>query len=219
MSLEGAEPLLSPLKNDEKLIYIVIITIQNIMGNIPTIKDNTLVIITSDNVEIAVLETSQNDERNILSRLVIAISILFSFGLNVIMKDFWKTLKLLASEEGKDFIGKYVEQAVFSDKKVEISSNNGNGQYLLQRILQCADFKFIIGHMRVLEGTYLDYKLSDDCCVPPSIRNMAEKNYNVSVQSLQNLFGDICDDTSPLRHNTYDGEYPDFDLVSIKINN
>ena len=91
-----------------------------------TIKDNALVILTKGNEEITVLETSQNDERSIMTRLVMAISILLSFGLKVVMKDFWKTLKLLASEDGKDFIIKYLEQAIFSEEKVKISSNNEN---------------------------------------------------------------------------------------------
>lgn len=189
------------------------------MKNISTIKDNALVILTNDNEEIAVLEIGQNDERDTLFRLIIAISLLFSFSLNIIMKDFWKTLKLLSSANNKDFILKYLEQAVFSGKKVEISSNNVDGQYIVQKTPQTMEFKYITGYMQVLEGTYLDYKLSDNCCVPPSIRNMSEKNFNASLQSLQEVFVGLSSDTSPLQHNVYDEEYPDFDLVSIKLNN
>lgn len=189
------------------------------MSNNSTIKDNALVILTNENEEITVLETSKNDERNIMIRLVMAISILLSFGLNVVMKDFWKTLKLLASEDGKDFIRKYLEQSVFSDKSVEISSNNGNGKIIFQKILQSSAFTTITSYMQVLEGTYMDYKTSDNALVPPSIRNLSENNFNASIQSLQNIFGKLSEDTSPLQHNEHNDSYPDFDLVSIKPNN
>ena len=214
-SLEGAGPLLSPLKNDEKLTNMKQSKKTKIMANNSTISDNVLVILTNENEEITVLETSQNNERNIMIRLVMAISILLSFGLKVVMKDFWKTLKLLASEDGKDFIIKYLEQAIFSEEKVEISSNNENGQIMYYKILQSSAFASITSYMQVLEGTYVDYKTSDDVLVRPSIRNLSENNFNVSIQSVQNLFGKLSEDSSPLQHNAHNDRYPDFDLVSI----
>ena len=189
------------------------------MANYSTNNENVLVILTKENEEITVLETSQNDERNIMIRLVIAITILLSFGLKVVMKDFWKTLKLLASEDGKDFIIKYLEQSILSDKKVEISSDNENGQIIYQKILQSPAFVSITSYIQVFEGTYVDYKTSDDPLVPPSIRNLAESNFNVSIQTVQNLFGKPSEDTSPLQHNAHNDRYPDFDLVSIKQDN
>lgn len=186
------------------------------MANNSKIKDNVLVILTNENEEITVLETSQNDERNIMIRLVIAVSILLSFGLKIVMKDFWKTLKLLASEDGKNFIIKYLEQSVLSERNVEISSNNGNGRIIYQKILQSPAFASITNHIQVLEGTYVEYKTSDSAHVPPSIRNLSENNFNVSIQSVQNLFEKLSEDTSPLQHNAHNDSYPNFDLVSIK---
>lgn len=184
------------------------------MANNSKIKDNVLVILTNENEEITVLETGQNDELNTLIRLIMALSVL-SFELNVVMKDFWKTLKLLASEDGKEFISKCLEESIFSGKNVEISSNNEKGVLIYQKVSQSSTYARIYGEFQVLQGTYLDYKTSDDVQVPPSIRNLSESNFNVSIQSFQKLFECFCDDASPLQHNSND-KYPDFDLVSIK---
>lgn len=188
------------------------------MENNPAPKENAILILTKNNEKIAVLESTQNNEKDILFKLFIAISILFSFDVFIVMKDFWKTIQLLSSgNEGKDFIKKHLEQSTFADKKVEISSDNKEGEFIFQKVLQSDAFYYLASNLKVLEGTYIDYKVTDDPLVPPSIRNLAENNFNISVQSIQSLFQKFTESTSPIRHCIYNDEFPDFDKVYLDL--